>query len=275
MEPHSSENLDNQYNLFLVEGLIRDPSPVLLIVDAAPIAQGIAGEVYAGRSEWDEQPEARGRLLWFDPVTAAGMSSQEVHGYFSELATTDDWIYIGDLDMLCNSSGGQRFLAALLHAIARHEVAAVLASATAERISDLRLLAPRLMGFATLCQRATDEHPGGLIRTTSLVLNFDNALDTGWVVAVRFDLEAPMAPTTEFSGDDAVAGAMQLVESVHLVEGRGLPPAGAMIRLKPQAFTITQEATAFTTAANAAKRVIGRPLSLGESVTATRALYYA
>jgi len=41
------------------------------------------------------------------------------------------------------------------------------------------------------------------------------------------------------------------------------------------AFLVTQQAAALATAAMAAKRVVGRPLGPGESVTATRAIYYA
>jgi hypothetical protein len=68
---------------------------------------------------------------------------------------------------------------------------------------------------------------------------------------------------------------MELVDTAQVIGSADGPPLGVIIGLSAEAFTVSQEAVAFATATKTAQRVVGRPLEAGESVTATRGIYYA
>jgi hypothetical protein len=95
------------------------------------------------------------------------------------------------------------------------------------------------------------------------------------VVAVRFELGAPITPDADFQTGADIAAASELVDTFYVVESEDEPPLGVMVGLKAEAFTVTQEDAAFATATKASQRVVGRRLESGESVKAARGIYYA
>lgn len=267
----------DQYVLFLLEGLLRSPSPVILLVVDRSVARSLALRFHAGSVGWDELPAPSGSLLAFETGAAAGLTRQTARDFCAELATTTDWLYLEDVEELLDSPGGNYFLAALLDHVANGDIAAVVAATQPDNFSRLRSKAVRLLGFAIVVERPEGTDGLQYYQANTFVRPAQDRNDTGWMVAVRFDLTSPITPDADFTADAAVAGAIELVDTVQVIQPRepDRPPEGVMIGLKPDAFLVTQQAAAFATATMAAQRVVGRTLRPGENVTATRALYYA
>jgi len=267
----------DQYSLFLLEGLLRNPSPVILLVTDRSAALSLAQRFHAGSVSWDELPAPSGSLLAFETGAACGLTSQTARDVCAELAASTDWLYIEDVEELLESAGGSYFFTTLLDHVAGGDIAAVIVSTQPDNFSRLRSNAVRLLGFATVFEHS--DGTGGLqfYRANTYVRPAQDRSDTGWMVAVRLDLTSPITPDADFTTDPAIAAAMELVSTVHVIGFREAdqPPDGVMIGLKPDAFLVTQHAAAFATATMAAQRVIGRTLYPGENVIATRALYYA
>jgi len=261
------------YTLFLLDGLSRSPSPVLLVVADAVTAGHVAVAVHNGTAEWADRPTRADRLLQLDVAKLAAARTDTSVALLTELASTDHWILLPDIDRLVDSLPGRAFLDDLVSAVGRGEVAAVIASTLPERLADLQAEAPRLSGFATAV-RGPGSGPGGKTTTRSVVVPGNDAADAGWIVAVRYDLSGPVPP----NGDTAAPstdGRLRLVESMRMIVKADGSPDGVIVSLKPEAFTVSQESAALAVAELAGHHLIGRSLTPGERVTATRALYYA
>jgi hypothetical protein len=265
----------DDYTQFLADGLLHNSSPVVCLVTDASTASAVALALHAKSPDWAELPKAEGRLLRFETDTAAELSDQQASALCAELAATEHWLYIEDVDVLLDSRGGRHLLTALLAGVANGDLAAVIASAQPDSLNRLRSDALRLMGFALIVEGPGPSGAFELSRSISVVREAQDRDDTGWTIAVRFDLTSPITPYADYDAGAAIAGAVELVDTAHVIEPPDGPPLGAMIGLRADAFTVTQEDAAYATATMAAQRLVGRLLKSGESVKATRAIYYA
>jgi hypothetical protein len=265
----------DEYSAFLVDGLLRNPSTLVLLVTDPSTALVVALRLHDGSADWAELSKAHGKLLRFETDRAAGLSRQQARDLCAELAATEDWLYLENVDVLLDSSGGRHFLGALVKSVADGDLAAVIASTPHEGAERLRSGALRLMGFALTVEGPGPDGAFEGSRTTSVVREAQDRSDTGWAIAVRFELTAPITPYADFQPAADVASAMELVDTAQVIGSADGPPLGVMIGLSAEAFTVSQEAVAFATATKAAQGVVGRLLEAGESVTATRGIYYA
>ena len=261
--------------LFLMDGLLRNSSPVVLVVADPSIALPFANELYNGSVGWDKLPKVEGSLFRLETTRVARLNAEQVRSLCHEIAATRRWLYIENIDELLDSSGGHHFLVELANSVARGEPAMVIMTTQPEHLDRVRAAVPRLAGFAKTVEWSGQTDSASASQLTSIVAKAQDRDDSGWIVAVRFELAGPISPDASFDGDPASAGVLQLVDTVQIIDSADAPPEGAMIGFSPDAFTFTQEAAAFAAAALAAQRVIGRALQPGEWVTAARGLYYA
>jgi hypothetical protein len=275
MAASGQQNDEKDYSSFLLDGLIPSPSPLVLLVTDSASAMTVATQLHAGLVDWDELPAATGRLISFATDAAAELTSPKARELCEELVATGHWLYIGDVDTLLDSVGGKYLLDALLKGIASGELPTVITATRLDLVSRLRSRAIRFMGFAVTVEGPDAAGEFEFSHSTSVVRPAHDRNDTGWVVAVRLQLSSPISPEADPETEAAAAGVMELVDTAQLVDWPDRPPAGVMIGLRPDAFTVGQETAAFATAAKAARRVVGRPLLAGESVTAARGIYYA
>ncbi|MFD5564441.1 hypothetical protein [Kitasatospora griseola] len=265
----SPEAASEEYQLFLLDGLCRRPSPVVLVVDEATTAVQVARHLHDDSTAWEKRPPRIGKLLKLDLASLAATSADGATALLSGLAGTDDWIFLPDVDELVDSEVGSGFLTGLEVSVGGGEVAAVIVSTLPERRRRLAQAAPRLIGFATTLAG------GKATYTRSVAAPSTNPTDTGWTVVVRYELTGGIQPETD-PADLAADGRLHLVETLNLIYKReGEPPLGLLVGLTADAFTASQEDAAFATAELAARRVLGRPLSLGEHITSARGLFYA
>lgn len=274
VEPKASDVRAGQHTMFLMDGLCRTPSPVLLVVCEESTAGRIALAVHDGSMGWADQPARVGKLLRLDLAGIAADPASDFTALLVELAGTDHWAYLPDVDSLLEFSTGHRFLDALMTAVGAGEVAALIASTTPERLPKLHAEAPRLAGFATSVRGPDDSGPGGLTGARSIAIPGNDPTDVGWVVAVRYELTGAIREEVD-AADVSADGRLQLVDTVEMVVQDGEPPLGVFVGLTPDAFTFSQEDAAFATAALAAQRLVGRPLGPEEHVIAARGLFYA
>lgn len=270
-----SQEEGDEYSLFLLEGLARAPSPLVLIAADDGPAQHLALRLHSEPVSNFGLPPPQGQLLSLSTELFNDMTLATARAFIDELATTEHWLYVQHLDHLLDSAIGGVFLRLLLDAVSDGRVSAVIASLAPEQVDRLRREARRLLGFAQLMEKNGSRGVFEVSRLTTLVAESPDRSDTGWVVAVRYDLRAPVTPYVDVAVDSHTSAAMELVEAVHLINYPNRPPDGVMISLHAVAFTATQEAVAFETATRAARRVVGRPLVPGETVTATRGVFYA
>jgi hypothetical protein len=266
---------EEQYNLFVLDGLQKSPSPVFLLVADETVAVQVALALHRGSIERPDLSPGTAGMIEFTAEEVGRLSEAQSVATVRELASAGHWVYLPQVDRQFDVPGGRRFLHAVLDAAAGGELTPVVATVPPERLGRLQRRAVRLMGLAETIdpQRAGE----GLERShvTSVVRHATDRHDVGWTVVVRFDLSAPITPDAPFAADAEMSGAMGLVESLHLVDLPGQPPAGVLVSLIPDAFSMTQEAAALRTAAAAARQLIGRHLGTYESVTPTRAIFYA
>jgi len=274
VEPTASAERARQHTLFLMDGLCTAPSPVLLVVADVATAVRFALAVHSGSARWDDRPARSGRLLELDLARIAAGPAGDFTELLAELAGTDHWVYLPDVDSMVESPAGRRFLDELMDSVGGGEIAAVIASSTRDQLPKVQAEAPRLLGFASLLRGPDDAEPGGLTYTRSIVLRSADPTDLGWVISVRYELTGAIradAATADISTD----GRLQLVDTISMVGGDGEPPLGVVISLTPDAFTVSQEDAAFATAELAAERLVGRRLGREEHVTAARGIFYA
>lgn len=258
---------DDQHVIFLLEGLCRAPSPVLLVVGAAETAAQIALALHDGRGRWDERPARVEGLLQLEPARITADPAADFTELLAELASTDHWIYLPNVDSLLDSAAGRRFLDELMNSVSSGGVAAVIASTTSERLPKVRAEALRLIGFASTLSLDAYSY------TRSVVVEASDSTDVGWVVAVRYELTEEIRGDADTS-DVSTDGRLQLVDTIHMVTRPNEPPAGLIVGLTPDAFTVSQEEAAFGSAAAAAERLVGRRLRPEERVTAARGVFY-
>ncbi|WP_030722431.1 hypothetical protein [Streptomyces sp. NRRL F-2580] len=265
----SPEAASEQYQLFLLDGLRRSPSPLVLVVREAATAALVALRLHDGGTSWDERPARIDGLLQLDLASLVAGGADRATSLLTELATTDHWAFLPNVDTLVESEVGRGFLDGLIVSVGQGEIAAVIASTTPERLPHLQKMAPRLMGFAITL-------PVGEGKATyrSIAARSTNSLDTGWVVAVRYELTGDIQREMDAAGP-AADGRLHLVDSMSLVKRETGPPLGLLVDLSADAFTASQGDAAFATAALAATRLVGRPLRPGEQVTAARGIFYA
>lgn len=263
----------SQHELFLMDGLLSAPSPVLLVVTERAIAARFALALHAGSAPWNDRPARVGSLRELD-LARIDAAAGEFTRLLAELAGTDDWIYLPDIDSLVETMAGQRLLDELMASVGRGEPAAVITSTTPERLPKVQAEAPRLMGFACALQVAGDSDRAGPTYAPSIVLRSTDPTDVGWVVAVRYGLTKPIrtdAGTTDNFGD----GRFELIDSIKMIGRDGEPPLGLLVSLKADAFTVSQENAAFASATLAAERLVGRQLGREEHLVAARGIFYS
>lgn len=272
MEPSSGAWQDRQHSLFLIDGLTSAPSPVLLIVDDESVATAVALAIFDGTAGWKERPARKDRLLRVDGSTIVTLAPAGRAVILAELAASDHWIYLAEVDRLLDTPGGRDFLDQLAVSLGEGGPAAVLASATPDRLPALRAGALRLLGFATILQHRGESSVGGRSFVRTVVAESSDRTDIGWVVAVRYELSAPMDP--DRGGGPSQDGRLHLVERLAVVDRPGHPPAGVLVTLAADAFSVSQEDAVYATATAAAGWLVGRPLGAEERVVATRAICY-
>ena len=203
---------------------------------------------------------------------AAGLSSQQARDVCANVAATEDWLYVDNFDVLLDSSGGKYFLTAITDSVASGDLAAVIVSTRPERLKRLRTGATRLMGFAVIAEQCPD---GSFEASTSITIVREtrDRSDTGWMMAVRYELSGPITPYAEFDPGADISDAVVLADKMYVI-GSLNEPDGAMISLTADAFTLSQEDVAFATATKVAQRLVGRRLEPGESMKVTRTIYY-
>jgi hypothetical protein len=262
--------------LFLIDGLLQNPSPVVLVAADPSLTSSFALKLHSGSVDWDELPKDPGRLLSIKTATVVGLDGDQARSLCRDIAATPHWLYIENFDEMLDSAGGQEFLAELTSSVARGELAMAILATRPEQLDRVRSALPRLLGFAKLMEQSGQAGSFEASQLTSIVVpTSQDRDDSGWMIVVRFELAEPITPDITFDGDPAAAGAMELVDTIRVIDSEDAPPIGAMIGFSPDSFTFTQQTAAFTAAALASQRLIGRTMKPGERVTATRGIYYA
>jgi hypothetical protein len=264
---------DDVYSRFLLDGFRRNPSPLVTLVTEPSLAQEVALRLHQGAAS-DMLPEARGGLVCLEAGRGAGLSSQQAHDACAQVAATEDWLYMDNFDVLLDSSGGKHFLTALTDSVANGDLAAVIVSTRPERFERLRSGARRLMGFAVIAEGPRPDGTFEASTSITIAREAKDRTDTGWMIAVRYELAGPITPYAKFDPGADVADAVVLADKAYVI-GSAEEPFGAMIGLRADAFTLSQEEVAFTTATKVAQRLVGRRLEPDESMKVTRAIYYA
>jgi hypothetical protein len=260
--------------MFLSDGFAANPSPALLVVAEEAAAGQVALAVYNGSLTWHNRPARLGRLMRMELERIASSAATDYTPMLAEVADTDHWLYLPDVDSLLTSLSGRRFLDVLMTWVGDGNLAAVIASTTREQLPELHAKAPRLMGFADALHVPNDSGTGGLTSTRTLVVPTTDSDDVGWLVAVRLELTGPIQEVAE-QPDVSTDDRLRLVDTVHMVVDDNAPPVGVLIGLTPDAFTVSQEDAAFTSAALTAERLVGRPLAPNEHITPARAIFFA
>gem|GEM_PF-6505876 len=261
-----------QTMLFLMDGLCRAPSPVLMIVSDVEMAGKVALAIHDGSAPWEDRPQRVGTLLRLDLAGIAGFPADAVATLASELGDTDDWLFLPDIGVLLESPSGRRFLDELMRSVANGGVAAVIASVSREVLARLPVECPRLMGFATVLNPG-EAGAETLTYARSIVSSSNNPEDVGWLITVRYELSQKIAndPDSPITLTDS---RLQLVDRIQMVVRDDAPPLGVIISLASDAFSVAQEDAALETAAIAAKCLVGRALRRDEDVVAARAIFY-
>jgi hypothetical protein len=263
---------EDVYRQFLLDGFRRNPSPLVVLVTEPSVARGTALRLHQGAGS-EVLPEAHGGLVRLETEKSAGLSSQQARGLCAQIAATEDWLYVDNIDVLLDSSGGKHLLTALTDSVASGDLAAVIVSTRPERFERLRSGAKRLMGFAVIVEKDPD---GGFETSTSITIVREarDRSDTGWMIAVRYESVGPITPHAEFDPGADISDAVALADKIYVI-GSVEEPLGAMVGLTADAFTVSQEDVAFATATKVAQRLVGRRLEPGEIMKVTRAIYYA
>jgi hypothetical protein len=264
---------DGDYSVFLLDAMLRHTTPVLLLVMDVEAAQHAALQLHADPLQSEVLPPAEASLLSFDAEVVEDFTRSDADGLCVELAASRNWIFLGDVDEMLRSTGGHHLINAATASIANGDLAAVIASVAAPRLKDFWSQAIRFSGFAT-----TLEHDGIQFRRfqlTSVVREASDRDDTGWLVAVRYQLTAPITPDAPVKVDVETSAALELVTTIQVIDHPNKPPAGVVVGLSPDAFTVGQESAAFSTATLAARRFVGRPIGVDEEVAVKRAIYFA
>ena len=131
-----SQSVDpKQATLFLVDGVLRNSSPVVLLGTDAPTASSLALRLHDGTVEWDELPKVAGELLSLKTDAVAGLPSEQARSLCREIAATPNWLYIENFDDLLDSPGGRGFAAELTDRVASGELAMAILAARPEHLA--------------------------------------------------------------------------------------------------------------------------------------------
>jgi hypothetical protein len=247
-------------------GLLADRLKLL----AGAIVEGKAPEALAGEQllRLNTEELATDLAGVDDPVAAA-------EGLLAEIDPAKVILALPDLADLLESGSGRAFLDGLCAALRNNGVKRLIGLTNQAGLKAIKAQAPQFAAFFT----ALDLDDGSEVRLNSVAIRQDSD-SAGWVVAVhcRLTAEAPVLEGLQYGVNLAVPGTSEQIQGEGVESVFGLRQReGAhtiVITLEADAGGIDEPDRAEQIAADAARRLLGRPLGPAETMEATRLIYF-
>src|SRR5262249_53481582 len=184
------------------------------------------------------------------------------------------WLYLENAEQLTETSGGRNLLDATCSAMAEASLPCVIASTSSRTYNQLEQAAFRLRGLVPVAHLNSTGPFKLFEELTFLMTEPKDRSDTGWAVAVRYQLNSPMVDDPYRTPDPQADSALRMTDNIAVVQGeRGLPQ-GVIISFKADAFQVGQQPAVFNAAEVVARRVVGRKLGSDEHAEARRGVCF-
>jgi hypothetical protein len=259
--------------IFLGDGFQPRVSQGLILVGAQAYARQVALDLHE-RGIGSFQPAVKGAgLNKVDLAAVAGFSPANAVELCDHARNHGHWLYLENAEQLTDSSGGRNLLDAICGEMAEARLPCVIASTSTNTYKQLENAACRLIGLVPVAHLDANGRLESVNQIVFLMAEAKDRGDTGWTVAVRYQLTSPMVDDPDSTPDPQADSALRMVDQIAVVGERGLPE-GVMISFKADAFQVGQRSAVFNAAEVVARRVVGRKLGGDERVDARRGVCY-
>jgi hypothetical protein len=254
---------------FLWDGLKERVSQGLLILGEEAHAQQFAQLLHEHGSGTFRAAAPGAGLLAIEAASVSGVSRGHAEKLCQEARDGGHWLYLGRVGRLLDSTGGRNMLEAVCEAMAKASLPCVIASSAAGSDEQLADDLCRLLGLVPTARLDTNGKLLGVSELSFLMAQAEDRGDTGWSVAVRYQLRSPIKDPPDLAPDERADSALRMVDTIR-VAGERADPVGALIGFRADAFGVGQRRAVFDAAEVVARRIVGRKVAADELVEARR-----